>query len=315
MSNLAVRVLVALVGIPTILFLTSAGGYYFFGFVVVVSTIGLQEYYTLARTRGTFPQVVPGIALGVLVNGVFLYNKAGFGFLSLLSGFGVSVPFPTMAQLFLILLLLFVPAIMGIELMRNRGSALMNTATTVLGVCYVSFCFGTLVALREVFVPGDFPFGRFFTLQGVSVPDEIAATVYGWGGMTIIAIFASIWICDSAAYFIGRAFGRHKLLPRVSPNKTWEGAIAGFVGAVAAFVAARQLALPYLTVMQAIWCGIIVGVFGQIGDLAESLLKRDAGVKDSSSIIPGHGGILDRFDSLLFVSPLLFLYIDFIVLS
>jgi phosphatidate cytidylyltransferase len=126
-------------------------------------------------------------------------------------------------------------------------------------------------------------------------------------------VFASIWVCDSAAYFAGRAFGRHRLFERVSPKKSWEGAVAGFVGAVAAFVVGKVIALPYLGLAEAVFCGVIVGVFGQVGDLAESLLKRDAGVKDSSSLIPGHGGILDRFDSLMFVSPLLFFYLDFIV--
>ncbi len=99
----------------------------------------------------------------------------------------------------------------------------------------------------------------------------------------------------------------------MSPKKTWEGAIAGFLGAIGAFVLMKALVLPYLTVGQAVVCGAIVGIFGQLGDLVESLLKRDAGIKDSSSLIPGHGGVLDRFDSILFVSPLLFLYLDFIV--
>jgi phosphatidate cytidylyltransferase len=129
----------------------------------------------------------------------------------------------------------------------------------------------------------------------------------------VLAVFIAVWMCDSAAYFCGRAWGKHKLFPRVSPNKSWEGAAAGFLAAVGAFMAARSLALPYMTPGTAVVCGIIVGVFGQAGDLAESLLKRDAGVKDSSALIPGHGGVLDRFDSLLFVSPLVFVYLDFIV--
>ena len=109
--------------------------------------------------------------------------------------------------------------------------------------------------------------------------------------------------------------GRHKLFVRVSPNKTWEGAVWGFIAAVATMIIAQKLILPYLRLHQAIIIGMIIGVFGQIGDLVESLFKRDAGVKDSSSIIPGHGGVLDRFDSLIFVSPILYLYIDFVVLS
>jgi phosphatidate cytidylyltransferase len=110
-------------------------------------------------------------------------------------------------------------------------------------------------------------------------------------------------------------WGRHKFFERVSPNKTWEGAIAGFITAVATFVLARFIALPYLTLSEAITAGILIGVFGQAGDLVESLLKRDCGVKDSSSVIPGHGGMLDRFDSIILVSPLLFLYFDFVIFA
>ena len=144
-----------------------------------------------------------------------------------------------------------------------------------------------------MFVPADFPVYAHFTVPGPAVPEEIAAQVYRWGGFTVLSIFGAIWACDSAAYFAGRAFGRHKLFPRVSPNKTWEGAIVGFAAAVLAFVLCQRLLLPYLSMRDALVCGAIIGLFGQIGDLAESLLKRDAGVKDSSTLIPGHGGVLE----------------------
>jgi phosphatidate cytidylyltransferase len=149
---------------------------------------------------------------------------------------------------------------------------------------------------------------------GISDSSSHAIT-YAWGGLTIISIFASIWICDTAAYFGGLAMGKHKLFERVSPNKTWEGAVWGFAGAVLTMMAAQKLLIPYLEFHQAIIMGLIIGIFGQLGDLVESLFKRDAGVKDSSNIIPGHGGVFDRFDSLIFVSPILYLYIDFVVLS
>ena len=101
----------------------------------------------------------------------------------------------------------------------------------------------------------------------------------------------------------------------MSPNKSWEGAIAGFIFAVAAAIAAKYIVLEYLTLGAAAIIGSIVGVFGQLGDLIESLFKRDAGTKDSSRLIPGHGGALDRFDSLLLVAPLVYLYLDFIFFS
>ncbi|MEP7219062.1 MAG: phosphatidate cytidylyltransferase, partial [Bacteroidota bacterium] len=125
----------------------------------------------------------------------------------------------------------------------------------------------------------------------------------------------AIWTCDSFAYYAGRSFGKHKLFERVSPKKTWEGAVAGAIGGVAAMIGMQQWFLPYLTVGDAVVIGFIAGVFGQLGDLAESHMKRDAGVKDSSQIIPGHGGIFDRFDSLLFVAPLVYIYLNFIVLT
>ncbi len=189
----------------------------------------------------------------------------------------------------------------------------MNAATTVFGVTYVSLFLGALIGVRELFIPADFPVYAHFQTPGPSVSADVEETIYRWGGLTVIALFASIWICDSAAYFAGRALGRHKLFERVSPKKTWEGAVAGFIFAVLAFIGAKALLLPYMSYGSAVVCGAIVGIFGQLGDLAESLMKRDAGVKDSSALIPGHGGAFDRFDSLMFVSPLVFFYLDFIV--
>jgi len=132
---------------------------------------------------------------------------------------------------------------------------------------------------------------------------------YSNGGLIIITIFITLWMTDSAAYFVGSAIGKHKLFPRVSPNKSWEGAIAGFVFAVITLVVLKIFLLDFLDWIDIIAFGVIIGIFGQVGDLIESLIKRDAGVKDSSSIIPGHGGIFDRFDSLLFSAPIIYLYL------
>jgi phosphatidate cytidylyltransferase len=313
MSNLTTRILVALVGIPVIIGVTLAGGYIFFALVAAVAVVGLIEFAALVRAKGASPQVGTSIVFGLCLLSVFMYDKLHIVILGAFAYWGVSVPFPSMAQEFLIVSLLFFPVILGLELFRNKPAALVNVASTLFGTFYVAVSLGAFVGIRELFVPADFPVYAFFTIPGAVVPDDVAAKIYIWGGYTVLSIFASIWLCDSVAYFAGRAFGRHKLFPRVSPNKTWEGAIAGFVAAVAGFVLCRELLLPYLVLRDAIMCGAVVGVFGQIGDLAESLLKRDAGVKDSSTLIPGHGGVLDRFDSLLFVAPLLFFYLDFIV--
>jgi len=194
---------------------------------------------------------------------------------------------------FEILFLIFIPILMLIELFRNRESAILNAGVTLLGILYIGLFSESLIRIRE-----------FYSYSGL---------LYRQGGLLIIAIMASIWACDSAAFFVGSAIGRNKLFPRVSPKKSWEGAVAGFLFSIIAMVAARSLFLDFLSLKDVIILGLITGIFGQIGDLIESLLKRDADVKDSSNLIPGHGGIFDRFDSLLYTAPLIYLYLHFFV--
>lgn len=313
MSNLTTRTLVALIGIPLIVGVTLAGGVPFFLLVAVIAMVCLGEFHRLAAARGLHPQRGVAMVFGLLVLGVFFYREVWRVAVGVLSVFGVAVATPTMAQTLLIVMVVFGVVVTCVELFGSRGLAMVNAGVTMFGVVYVPMFLGTLVGLRELFVPGDFPVYAHFNIHGLNVPDDIARVVYTWGGWTVVTVFASIWLCDSAAYFVGTAWGRHKLFEAVSPNKTWEGAIAGLVTAVAAFVVAGEALLPYLSLQEAVVCGIIVGIFGQVGDMVESKLKRDAGVKDSSALIPGHGGMLDRFDSLILVSPVLFLYMDFVV--
>ena len=121
----------------------------------------------------------------------------------------------------------------------------------------------------------------------------------------VLMLFAIIWVGDSAGYYGGRAFGKHLLAPRVSPKKTVEGAVAGLLGSIFVGVIAGKWVLPE-DWMNLIVLSAVTAIAGQIGDLAESTLKRSAGVKDSSSILPGHGGILDRLDSLFFAAPVFY---------
>jgi phosphatidate cytidylyltransferase len=125
----------------------------------------------------------------------------------------------------------------------------------------------------------------------------------------ILVLLAIIWAGDAAAYYGGRAFGRHPLAPRVSPKKTVEGSIAGLVGSliVGIVLGVFYLDEPWSTLAPV---SLLTGVVGQVGDLAESVLKRSAGVKDSSSILPGHGGILDRLDSLFFTAPVFYWFFN-----
>ena len=138
----------------------------------------------------------------------------------------------------------------------------------------------------------------------------IAALRVGPEGLQwVISALVITWANDTCAYFAGRLFGRHKLHPAVSPNKTWEGFAGGAVGSVAGMFIARWVAFPGLTTVDCVALGLLGAVLGPLGDLCESLLKRAHGVKDSGTLIPGHGGLLDRVDALLFNAPAVYLYV------
>jgi phosphatidate cytidylyltransferase len=178
-----------------------------------------------------------------------------------------------------------------IELFRHNGSVIFNIGSTLFGILYLGLFAGSLLGIREFYPQiGD---------------------LYTRGGFLIISMFIGIWVCDSAAFFGGSSMGKHKLFPRVSPNKSWEGAVFGFLFAVISLILLKPVILNFLSWTDILVMGIIIGTVGQIGDLVESLIKRDAGVKDSSNLIPGHGGIFDRFDSVLFTAPVILLYMKY----
>ena len=161
----------------------------------------------------------------------------------------------------------------------KKEGAFLGWAWTLAGILYLGWLLSYLVALRGL---GD---GR------------------DWVFLALFTTFAS----DTAAFFTGRALGRHKLAPKISPGKTWEGTIAGVFAAIIASLLFTLL-LP-MSYAQAIVLGILVSIFGQLGDLVESLFKRNMGVKDSSRLIPGHGGFLDRIDSVVFAGVVVYYYV------
>lgn len=128
----------------------------------------------------------------------------------------------------------------------------------------------------------------------------------GSGRRALLFLLLCVWICDSAAYYVGSTLGRRKLAPAISPNKTVEGSIGGAVGAVGAAVLLKTLNLVPWSITFVFGAGLAIALLAQVGDLAESMVKRDAGVKDSGSLIPGHGGIMDRVDALLFTVPVFY---------
>lgn len=167
---------------------------------------------------------------------------------------------------------------------RDIRSAAAEAALLFFGMLYIPYLLGYLVLLRN-------------QPQGV-----------GW----IMVVLLIVMSGDSAAYFIGCSFGRHKLYPAVSPNKSVEGALAGLGGSVAGALFGSYLFLQDVSALVIVIAALLIGVLGQVGDLFESLLKRSFGVKDSGVIIPGHGGILDRLDSILYAAPAAYYYLLFV---
>ncbi len=242
-------------------------------FLIFAAAIGAVSYYEFSKMAGNRRYYANKI-IGLLCVLCLIVNE----YLKL-------IDFSVLSFIIVLLLLIF-------ELFRNKESAIANIGVSLIGVFYIGMFVSALVNLREFY--------------------NASAFTYGQGGYLILSLFVSIWLCDSAAYFLGTALGSNKLMPRVSPNKSWEGALAGFIFSIVTMLACKPLFADFLEWRDAIVIGLIVGTFGQVGDLVESLLKRDAHVKDSSSIIPGHGGILDRFDSLLFTAPIVYLYLNFL---
>jgi len=197
---------------------------------------------------------------------------------------------PTHANLFLSAFLL---GVMALELLRPRDQGVEPMSVTLFGVLYVGWLSSHLLYLREL-------------------PSAIGLP-YAWGASFVFLVFLPTWACDTAAYAVGSLIGRRRLLPAVSPKKSVEGSLAGLAAAVLATVAAQFWFAPYLPLPHAIGLGLAIGIFAQVGDLAESLLKRTSRAKDSGGWIPGHGGVLDRFDSLFFTAPLVFYYLKLVL--
>lgn len=172
---------------------------------------------------------------------------------------------------------------------RKLGRISSAIGLSVFAVHYLSFGFGSLILIRE---------------SGLVIP-ELA-------GAWIIFLFATVWIVDTAAFYVGWQLGSTKLAPVVSPNKTVAGFIGGLAGAALSAGIFHFIFLDQVGFTRLILPGLAIAVFGQLGDLVESIFKREVGKKDSSNLIPGHGGALDRFDSILFAAPALYLYLKFI---
>jgi phosphatidate cytidylyltransferase len=274
-ASLPARVLSAVVFLPLLVLMAWTGGIVYLCFTLLVVGLALREFYLLLEAKGLSPHWKSGM-FAVLLLPIAAYLRWRTGRLEEwhFGGF------------FTVL----IGAVLLAELRRGAGKqAVVNSAATFLGVLYIGWLGSHIGGLRELPLGFHRPYAE---------------------GMSFALLpFALTWACDTGAYAAGRAFGRTRLMESVSPSKSVEGAVAGLLGSVAAAYGARAWFAPYLTSFDALALGLFCGVFGQLGDLVESLLKRDAETKDSSRLIPGHGGVLDRFDSLLFTAPIVYYYL------
>jgi len=296
MSELALRILFSVVAAPLALWIVLAGGAPLAALLAVVSALGAWEFYRIARGSGTRPLDDVGIALaGLLPLAVHAHYLGLFAFR------------PVLAAVLALAILAATIWLRGVE-----GGPLGAAAATLLGVAYTAamLSFGYAIRYHDVVRGYDVVGGRHVAIGSLSVGVPP-------GGVLLIFPMVITWASDIGAFFVGRAIGGRKLIPSVSPGKTVAGAVGGLLASMlVAWAYARGVLVPVASLGFTPWgalaFGALISTAAQIGDLFESLLKREARVKDSSHIIPGHGGILDRFDSLIFVLPLAYLLLGWL---
>jgi phosphatidate cytidylyltransferase len=263
------RILTAIVALPILLYTVwNDTPYLFAGLTTAAIIIGIHEFYILASKTGPPSFSAGGYAASLVVAAAFVRDEPSW-IVAAVAGLAILS----------LAVALFKP--------DEMSRALISVSATLFGVVYVALLAGFLIGVR-------------MTADTPGTP-KLAAKL-------ITTFFAMVMMTDTGAYYTGRSLGRHKLAPRISPGKTIEGSVGGFITAVLAGVACKLVFFNEIPLLHVLALGGVIGSVSQVGDLAESLLKRGAGVKDSGSIFPGHGGMLDRVDSILFSAPILYYY-------
>jgi phosphatidate cytidylyltransferase len=250
------------------------GRYSFFIVFLALTIATLLEFYKLTFKARVRPQYLYGLVLGAVI-------------------FSVNYLF-AIGKLGNYIFLGIIPLIISvfiIELFRNHQKPIHNIAFTLLGLFYVAFPFSLL---------------NYFVLSYSSYR-------IGFQTHLLLGYFILAWANDTGAYAFGMSLGRNKLFPRVSPKKSWEGLIGGFFTTI---ITSWLLSLFFTEVSLAHWIaiGLITAIMGVFGDLVESMFKRSLGLKDSGKFLPGHGGLLDRFDCVLLSVPIVFVYMEMMLL-
>ena len=269
--NLLVRIAFAVPAIAGTLLILSLGGWVLAGFLAILGVLGTREVYDLARKQGIEPLEWIGFVAAAICPLAIYWVK----------GYAEWEPVVYVGAIWL-LVVLVVGAARGPD-----HRPLTAVAVTVFGGLYASALLSFVVAIRHGPHSDAHPRGSV--------------------ALVVLPLVVT-WVCDTCAMAAGTLVGGPKLAPVLSPRKTWAGAVGGLVGGLAAALAYGPLVLDRVALRLDVWqlvtVGVVVALATQVGDVAESLFKREAGVKDSSSLIPGHGGVLDRLDSLYFVLPL-----------
>ena len=276
MRNLIVRTISGVVLLGIVLGAAFGGPYAYGSFLLLIVVVGMWEFYNIAAATGAVPHRTLGLAAGIVlfVTSFFLFH----GFVSVSqSESGVDMLIGGILYFAALIPLCFI-----VELFHESETPLRNVATTLMGIFYVAFPM-SLMLFIPVLITGE------------------------WKPEAFLFYLFIVWGNDVFAYLTGIAIGKHKMSPRISPKKSWEGFVGGIVGAIAmgavgSFVVGGSLGM---------WLGLaaVVAITSVFGDLVESMFKREAGIKDSGKIMPGHGGVLDRFDALLISSPFAFVYL------
>ena len=282
MSNLLQRTITGVLGAA---FMLTAIWFSFFSFAAIfflVTVLSSYEYHQLLTKTGIPNNAPAGIAGSIVVYILFVAQALDFNLGAIL----IAVP----CLLFMVYML--------IELFSQKDQPITRAAYTIAGILYIAVPFGLLTLIPWGYSPGGCVRAGICTML-----------VYQFE--IIFALLFLIWANDVGAYFVGKSIGKHKLFERISPKKTWEGSIGGLATAM---LFTYLLYYFYGIFSIPVWMGlcVIVVISGSLGDLVESMIKRTLQVKDSGTLLPGHGGFLDRFDALIFAIPFVYLYLTLI---
>lgn len=299
MTTLQKRIILSMIGIPVVLMTIFFGnGELFAVLLIITAIVGMDEFYTMVRHDKP-----------IRANGILDWSRKlimrirtnaeqnpseliGYATVAILIFLAKRWEIGQFQGAIMYILALAVILVMSAEIFYKVHKPLKNAGTTIIGILYVGYLL--------TFILGIANYEGICRIAGV--PWFLSK-----GAILVTFLLLIVWSLDSFALFVGKIFGGKKLCPEVSPKKTWAGSVGGVAGAmIAAYGFGSWFQIPW---HHAIVIGALVGVVGQLGDLAESALKREMDADDSGNALPGHGGLLDRIDSLLFAGPVVFAYI------